>query len=321
LVEFTTATAAETAVKTSLSSLDHILRILQQARTQTKIESQELTVRVPELYGEYSVAVDVKQGKIGKFAQKLRINLQSVTSMEVHSLGATFLSENQAISRTADGFELDPTKLSRGVETVLLTFEFKLPDARFLQNLVHMDSGHDSPETEDSPTAEYWMAAQLKHPDALRTKFGKLDLRDLGVKVDVGVHQDVKSKIPRPFVVHLERIRDFVQTRDRNAAVRLAHQHIKGVRYAGKEYELLESITEVFLPSRFKDFVDVSQPFQYWDCEKGTDFYELPVPSFPKSMKVISRTNLSLDQEAAHGVLVYKKRNIREEIAKIFGMQ
>jgi len=37
--------------------------------------------------------------------------------------------------------------------------------------------------------------------------------------------------------------------------------------------------------------------------------------------KVISRTNLGLDQEAAQGTLTYKKKNIRAEIAKIFGIR
>jgi hypothetical protein len=321
MVDFASASAAATTTKTPLATLDHIVQIFQQARTRIKVESQELTVRVPELFAQYSVAVDVQQGKFGKFAQKLHFNLPSVESIEVHSLGVSFLPENEAVTQTSNGFELDPTKLSPGTETVLLTFEFRLPDNRFLQNLVHIDSGHDTPEPEDSDTAEYWLVAQLKHPDALRTKFGKLDLRDLGVKVDVGVHQDVKARIPRPFVIQLERIRDFVQTRDRNKALRLAIQHIKGVRYAGKEYELLEDIQELFLPTRFKDFVNVNAPFRYSDCERGTDFYELPVPSFPKTMKVISRTNLGLDQEAAHGTLIYKKKDIRTEIARIFGIK
>ena len=52
---------------------------------------------------------------------------------------------------------------------------------------------------------------------------------------------------------------------------------------------------------------------------RGGDFYEkLPFPTWPRSMKVVSRTDLNFENPTADGNLIYKKDSFAEEIGKIF---
>ena len=49
---------------------------------------------------------------------------------------------------------------------------------------------------------------------------------------------------------------------------------------------------ELFVPSRFRRYVDVADPFHVWECERGRRLFELPFLNLPKTMTVVSRTDL-----------------------------
>ena len=93
----------------------------------------------------------------------------------------------------------------------------------------------------------------------------------------------------------------------------------KTKRYAGREQEVLMDLQDIFEPLQFCTFVDVKSPFRYSDCIRGKEFYDkIPFPTFPKTMKVISRTDLSLDKPAAEGRLIYKKKDLQDKISEVF---
>ena len=63
----------------------------------------------------------------------------------------------------------------------------------------------------------------------------------------------------------------------------------------------------------------MTRPFRYSDCIRGKELYDaIPFPTFPKSIKIVSRTDLSLDKPANEGRLIYKKKNFQKKISKIF---
>ena len=69
---------------------------------------------------------------------------------------------------------------------------------------------------------EYWMHAQLKNLRALQTNYGKLDLQDVDFFVDVAVHQDIKTKIPKTFTADLEIIEKWILEKERGKKVALS---------------------------------------------------------------------------------------------------
>ena len=88
----------------------------------------------------------------------------------------------------------------------------------------------------------------------------------------------------------------------------------------GKELlEILRRMQKLFSSRVFRNFVDVKRDFRYYDCLRGTDYYSLPFPTWPKFMTVISRTNLDLRKPAAVGILEYKRKDFRKAVEKIFG--
>ena len=280
-----------------------------------KIVSQEITVRVPESIGSYSLAIDIQQGR--PVSRKIKFPFQLVKRVQAHSL-PMFAPQDQAVVRVHDGFELAVDRLSKDCEILLLTFEYKIEDPRFLENIVQKNVQVDTVGEEKN---EYWMHAQLKHLAALQTIYGGLDLRDIDVLVNVCVHQDIKTKIPQTFIRNLEVIKRLVQTRDRVEKWRLAQEHLRlgRAKYVHDPYQVLSDLQELFFPRTFAKFVEVANPFYYSDCIRGTDFYELPFPTFPRIMTVISRTDLSFKTPAADGKLIYKKRVFQQEVSKIFG--
>jgi hypothetical protein len=185
--------------------------------------------------------------------------------------------------------------------------------------LVQRDSQAESvSETKN----EYWLHAQLKNLRALQTNYGRLDLLDLDLFLDVAVHQDVKPKIPTPFLEDLNIIAEWIAEKDRGKKWDLSLEHLRkqrAKRYAGKEQEVLRDMQDLFDPEHFCSFIDVTTPFHYFDCIRGKEFYDkIPFPTFPKTMKVVARTDLSLDNPAAEGKLIYKKRDLQEEVSLVF---
>lgn len=283
-----------------------------------KLLNQELFIKVPELLGEYSVAVQVRPHV--PFGRKLTFSVANVTSMRARSL-ADFSDESQAIRKHGSSFDLLVDKIRTQTDKLLLSFEYRLKDARFLKDLVHRDVQRDISESEGD-IDEYWLHAQLKHPKVLKSKYGRLDLRDIDLNINVGIHQDLKTAVPNDFIRNLRIIKEWIRTKDRTKKWRLGYQHLRQRprSFTGREDDILGEIQKLFLPTGFKTFLEVTDPFRYYDSVRGADFYDLPFSTFPKTMRVISRTDLNLDNPAAKGKLIYRKDELKKEITKIIGI-
>jgi len=168
---------------------------------------------------------------------------------------------------------------------------------------------------------EYWMHAQLKHLSVLKTTYGRLDLRDMDFILDVGIHQTLKTRIPTQIIRELEVIRDLISETDRGRKFKLAFKHLqmRRRRQIRDVQNTLADLQKIFLPTTFSTFIEVERPFRYSDSVRGSDFYDIPFQTFPKTMKVISRTDLSLSTPAADGKLIFKRKELGDEISKIFG--
>lgn len=284
----------------------------------SKITSQEIRVKCPDNIGEYSVAFEIRRGLLKRLKRKIPFDHPDLRRVSMHST-PLMKSESDAIVYTENGFEILLDKLSKDTDTFWATIEYDIKDKKFLDELVQRDR---QTESITATKNEYWMHAQLKNLRALQTNYGRLDLQDVDFFVDVAVHQDLKTKIPKPFTEDLEIIAKWISEKEREKKHKLSMAHMRqqrAKRYAGREQEVLKDLQDLFIPEHFCTFIDVALPFRYSDCIRGKEFYDkIPFPTFPKAMKVISRTDLSLDKPAAEGKLVYKKMDFQDKISEVF---
>jgi hypothetical protein len=279
------------------------------------ILNREIEIKVPELIGEYSIALAVTRKLTAK-----RFSLQfpassGIFDITVHSLDF-FIPIRDFFVFTGDSWRSDVSRLPRGVDKLLMKIRFRLPDASFLDNLVRRDTPREVPGEEKH---EYWMHAQIRHPEALKGIYGRLDLCDVPFGVNVGVHQEIRNVIPREFVDSLRAQKELGHTTDTEKRLKLALEIARTrTRYTGKEHSYFSELQDLFLPGGFKKFISVTPPFEYSTCNRGPDFYGITFPTFPQSMEVVSRTNLNLEKLAAQGILTYSKKQLLGDVRKIF---
>ena len=289
-----------------------ISKIDQNINDTFQIDGREMTVLCPESVQKYSVSLISKKNSF--FHNKARFELGKVRRANIRSLIG--LKSIDAITLTKNGFELDLKKLRPG-ERYSMDIEYSLDDPRFLESLVNREVVKETPR-EDS--TEYWLVAQLKHLESLKSDYGRIDLRDIDFNVDVGVHQDVNTKIPDGFKDQVETLSQLTKKKGRSEKFKLFQKlmSIQNKPQGGKEFKILGNISELFSPMSFRKFVDVSQDFHYYNCEKGSNVYDYSFASWPKFMKITSRTDLGLDKPASKGTLIYKKSDFMSEMEHIF---
>ena len=306
-----------TTIKKMLKKSESIDKTLSE---EFKILGKEMRIECPQSIQHYSITFETKGSRI--FSRKKKFNFGKVRRVSLRPI-MSLQPITDAVSYIEDGFEINLKKLE-GDTLYLLDVDYFIEDRRFIDALVNKNVAKESLGDE---THEYWMVAQLKHLDVLRQEFGFIELKDLDFGVDVSIYNEIKMKVPSIFRKQLDIAVKLLSShhggRDEQFKLLAQHKQLQRAqkeKYYGKIFEILEEIQEIFSPLTFRKFVDVQKDFYYFDCERGKDFYEtLPFPTWPKTMRVISRTDLNFNNPAADGILIYKKRNLLKKLEKIFG--
>ena len=283
-----------------------------------KVDLPEIIIYCPENIQKYSVIFEANGGYIPK---KIKFPYGIPRRIKLRSLrGMADLSD--AIVQTTKGFELN-TKSMLSEDTFILDIEYEIKDPNYLSSLVDR---HHAKEIPNDGNNEYWMHAELKHPKVLDRKYGKLELQDIDFNVDVGISSDINTIIPDAFKRELEiGIEMFKETNPRRIQ-QLGFEKIQAMKSRGKNksaVECLSGLQDLFVSNSFRKYIDVEKDFHYADCLRGNNYHDT-VPwnlTWPKTMKVISRTDLNLKNFAAEGIVKYKRRDFVSEIEKIIGVK
>lgn len=306
-------TAAKPLIKHVLDKMLNRAEKIDKNITETfRIDGREMTVLCPESIQKYSLSLISKQNSF--FHNKARFELGKVRRAIIRPVVG--LESINAIGLKENGFDLNLKKLTPG-ERYVLDIEYSIEDQNFIDSLVNREVVKETPKENST---EYWMVAQLKHLDALKSEYGRIDLRDVDFNVDVGVHQDVNTIIPQGFKEQIEAISELTKKKGRSEKFKLFQKlmTIQNQPHAGDEMILLGKIAELFSPLSFKKYVNVTSDFHYFDCSKGSNMYDYSFFSWPKFMKVTSRTDLGLDNPASNGTLVYKRADFMSELERLF---
>ena len=215
--------------KVALRIVEKIGNILDTLKRSVEKESEVLALRLPEHVGEYSVVLKVKGGFYGG---KTPFSIPHIIRMQAVCLPA-FRREEAAISQDGDTFVFDPSKLSKGAETVLLKFEFQVEERTIIENLVKLNSQLDPLGSDASNEDKYWLTAQIKFPASLRRLYSSLEVLGVDFRVDVGVHQEIKT-LPREVRGIIERTAEFSGTADREKLLRLVAEQRRVAKFASR---------------------------------------------------------------------------------------
>jgi len=229
-----------------------------------------------------------------------------------------FSEESESVSRIEDattkGLIIYPDKLSSNALEFNFKFDIACEVEPIIRDLVRKDHQVEPSEEENT----YWLHAQIKELSYLESSLRKLDLLDIPFVINVAVHQDVKTKFPTRRQQELELIAKWAHELNQEKKKRLTVEHLRLKSRRPREKDitnLLSDLQAIFMPQRFKSFIDVLKDFYYSDCFQGADFYDqIPFRTFPKWMCIISRTNLSIEKPASEGELIYKKAIFQDAI-------
>jgi len=279
--------------------------------------NQEIIVTCPENIQKYSIAFEGSGGYVPKSikfpnGKPLRVKLRPLRS------GSDMSS---AIQYLDDGFELLTSEMAKE-DLFLLDIEYRISTGDFLDSLVERNRAKELPKDREN---EYWMHAELKHPKVLSTKYGRLDLQDVDFTVDVGVSEDINMIIPPVFRTEMEAAVKLLDELNPHEKYVKGLQHLQARKSRSKGGNLISTLgnlQNLFFPQKFCRFIDVQRDFHYSDCIRGSSYYDnVPIPTWPKTMKIVSRTDLGLENFAAEGIVVYKREDFLEQVAKILGIE
>ena len=288
----------------------------------TEILNQESTISVPESTVEYSMFIKIPP-EFRSIRKPIEISEPSITRISTSSLHPFPQTIRDAVKKVVYGdgkvsYALFPWLVPPECDLISMTVWYKIADLAIVDDLVDRKGAH---EPSGADRNEYWMSAKLKHPKALSdyARFGKLDLRDVDVTVDVGVHNELKATIPTALVQRLKTFFDIMGETDPHqqfkALPKLRQLALSGT--AGREFKILVDLEALFFPEEFSKYVDVVKDFRFSTCYKGKEFYELPVPMIPKRMNIVSRADLTLEKPAVEGTLIYKSNLFVDAIKKV----
>lgn len=238
-----------------------------------------------------------------------RANLTSLPSFTVLD-DALIFDEN-------DGIVLSLDHMPDGVDSILLNIRCPLKHRRFMSMLVNKQVQIEP----RNDVTSYWMTAQFKHLRPLRDKLDSLRVEDLDFLVRVHIEQNIKEIIPHAFIRQLEVGRDLLQTKDREKKQSLAREHLRlaqANKLVGNEEKVIEKIEDLLKPSNFESYLDLIGQFYYHDCFQAGSFFRVPNFVIPSMMRVVSKTNLTLEEPAKEGELKFKRREFEDNFEEIF---
>jgi hypothetical protein len=287
----------------------------------TEILNQESTINIPESTVEYSMFIRIPLD-FRSIREPIEISVPSITRISISSLHPFPRTIRDAVRKVIynDGIVhvLFPKWLPSDCDLISMTVWYDLGDKSITDDLVDRKSAHEPGGSERN---EYWMSAKLKHPKALSdyAHYGRFDLRDVDVTVDVGVHNELKTTVPSALIQRMKTFFDIMGETDPRqqfkAIPKLRQLALSGT--AGREFKVIVDLESLFFPEEFSKYIDIVRDFRYSSCYKGKEFFELPIPIIPKKMNVISRADLTLEKPAAEGTLVYKNTLFVDAIKEI----
>jgi len=193
-------------------------------------------------------------------------------------------------------------------------------DDEFLNSLVRARS---SPEPLGDQV-KYELSAQLRNPEGLEMGFSEVEIEEFPVTARVHIADRINMNVP-DYVKELLSIEtDLLGDRNPHASVRMVELQRKKTQLLRKLGKIslsdkIKDLSLILTPTHFSNYVKTIEDFKLHQCERGPEFFQaLGMLQLPKSMNVISRTDLNFKKPAAKGTMIYESKKFDKEISNLF---
>lgn len=300
--------------KTSMSTIAKIYEHFKFADPQGR--SIEISYTAQEM--EVTMLLSIPTGYKRWGANKIHLNYPNIKDIKLKTI--PFFNDSTAIIKTEHGYYLDVKKLE-DCEQFVLIIKHDAPQSS-LRELVSIQES-DAPTHYDNGIEEYWLSVALKKRDILDKIFSGFNISNFENHFTINIHNSVATTIPKTFVNRLNNISKYIHETDREKMTKIAHQRLKQQREKRQQEDervLISELRSNFCTSNsFLKFIKIDEPFRYKEAIQGLDCFDgVPFDVFPKTMDVISSTNIDFDHPTAEGKLYFKKTTFEEEIDNFF---
>lgn len=281
-------------------------------------EGRNIEFSYPSQEMEVSMLLSIPTGPKRWVQNKIHLNFPEIKSISLKNL--PLFTDTHAIIQTDQGYYLDTKKLDNN-EKFLLTLKHDVPQSCF-RDLISVQNSN-APMNYNNGTEEYWLSAALKKRDILDKAFSGFSIYGFENNATINIHNSVGTAIPQNFIQRLITITKFIRGTDREEMIKVVHERLKHQRAKGKkedERKVIIDLKNTFCTSSaFLKFIKIDTPFVYKEAIQGLNYFEsIPFDVFPKTMDVVTTTNIDFDHPAAEGKLYFKRVTFEEGIKNFF---
>ncbi|MCD4843327.1 MAG: hypothetical protein K8R25_02460 [Methanosarcinales archaeon] len=281
-------------------------------------EGRDLEFSYPTQEIEVSWLLSIPTG-FKRFGRgKILFNFPEINKISLRNL--PLYTESDAIIKTDTGYILDVKKLDES-EKFLLSVTYKAPRT-LVEDLIAVQNSKSAMNI-DNGIEEYWLSVALKKRAILGDVFKGFSIYGFENNIKISIQNPVSTAIPHSFIERLINITKFIKATDREDMHKVSHQRLRHQRSKTKhedERKLILDLSNNFCSKKsFLKFINVDKPFIYTDAIQGDcNYSNIPFDVFPKSMSVVTTTNINFDNPTAEGKLYFKKNTFRDEIITFF---
>jgi hypothetical protein len=282
-----------------------------------EVQYPELRLKCPEQTMEYTAGPRLRKKLLsGNYA---KLNIPIPEKCRLVSL-APYRPLDEAVTITREGIAIDRRLLQGLGENFRIELVYPLESSKALNSLVYRSSPSENLEDDDEAEIQrFWLHSELKSVEFLRDIYKHVRIEDVDVVVDVTLREDVKAVISPDLRFEMGMMAK-LGSRDRNEqrrALEYRRRHPVS-KFRGNIFKAMQDAQELFQPSKFRRFLSLEGSYRLSKCRRGASLSDVFLPLyFPQSMLVYSATDLTLENPAMDGKLIYKKSEFMKRLEKI----
>lgn len=254
---------------------------------------------------------------------RLKIQLNNTTAQDIEIPHADAYSIAEVFNGDADNVNLFPT-LQNGnwviksnnipsTDKLILILKGKISEDD-AKNLVKISVPEDP--TKNDETDEYWVHSAIRNMMLFENIYRELNIENVLSSIKVSVERTFASSAPREVIDFLQaraKLEQAFNQRDRTKLFREWGIFRDAKRKVGKlqSYQIFQLIQGLLTPNKFELFLSINPPFRIYNVTTSN-------VGLPESVKVGVLTELNKKLPAAHGSLVFKKKEFSIDVKNKF---
>jgi len=306
-----------------------LLEIAKKLSKEIKAEKiDSLRLECMNKLGVYTTTVTVGNA-FSKWVQKLsknnpRFPSDEIYNIRIHELKPVMREITSDVKREQGGQIIVDLKKCLDFEMFRLEIYYRM-DQNSLSALVHSRSSPEPFKDE----MKYHLSAQLIDPPSLVKGFSQVDVEDYPVEARIHIQEKIDMALPS--LKTFKRIRkietEMLSEYDPHKAFRMIQ--LQKTRHALKRrleeenpIQALRDLVIFLRPAKFLTYLNVLEDFRLHECNWGKGFMEIAGSiALPEEMVVVTRADLSLEKQAAKGVLEYHEAAFSKDVKQILNIK